>query len=57
MLQNWELENGIAFGHDTFCGSAIEFQCFDDYKLVGSQSAICQADGKWSARKPECRCK
>ena len=56
ILEDWELDNGIAFGYDTYCGSAIEFQCLEDYELIGSQSVVCQADGKWSAKKPECRC-
>ena len=54
MLKDWELENGIVFGLDTYCGSTMEFQCMEGYELVGTPSVICQANGKWSATKPKC---
>ncbi|XP_042307352.1 beta-2-glycoprotein 1-like [Sceloporus undulatus] len=33
----------------------IKFECLLPYALFGSETAVCEADGKWSAL-PECRC-
>lgn len=42
--------DGTTFNRDAW------FACDDGYKLVGSESARCLADGRWSPEPPICRC-
>ena len=50
-LFNGWLEN-IESG--TGLGASLIFRCHDNMKMVGSTSAICQVDGKWSYPLPVC---
>lgn len=37
------------------CGSTMEFECNDGYKLVGQAEVFCRVNGTWSAKKPICQ--
>ena len=50
------LQNGntILVDGTTTVSSRVRFVCNIGFNLVGSNSAICQADGTYSARTPVC---
>lgn len=55
LVKEWNIENGMIFGRDTYCGSVLKFKCFEGFQLIGSRSVSCRENGKWSEDKPDCR--
>ncbi|XP_050175218.1 beta-2-glycoprotein 1 isoform X1 [Myiozetetes cayanensis] len=49
------LENGKIDFVDHLYQSTINFSCDPGYKLVGSRSSQCMADGKWTGTFPQCQ--
>ncbi|XP_061736324.1 beta-2-glycoprotein 1-like [Nerophis ophidion] len=47
--------NGEIYYQDTVYNSTINYTCHEGYTLSGPRSATCQANGTWSASKPECK--
>eukprot|EP00117_Sycon_ciliatum_P048173 scpid2370/ scgid5761/ Sushi, von Willebrand factor type A, EGF and pentraxin domain-containing protein 1; CCP module-containing protein 22; Polydom; Selectin-like osteoblast-derived protein; Serologically defined breast cancer antigen NY-BR-38 len=47
--------NGRSSAPTTSFSSIARFSCNMGYALTGAQSALCQADGMWSAEPPTCR--
>ena len=49
---NLSIDNGfVMFSSDS---KLVAYQCFDGFKLIGSTSAECMQDGKWSSSPPKC---
>ncbi|XP_026215267.1 beta-2-glycoprotein 1-like [Anabas testudineus] len=48
------LSNGEMYYEDTTYQSAINYTCHEGYVLTGASTAVCQANGTWSATVPEC---
>jgi hypothetical protein len=48
------LLNGKIHSHGTTYQSVVKFTCQDGYKLDGPSSALCLANGSWSAEIPKC---
>lgn len=48
-------EHGQAMPNSTvqFMGSAT-YSCEDGFQLLGDKTRICQSDGSWSGREPNC---
>ncbi|KAG8450944.1 hypothetical protein GDO86_003286 [Hymenochirus boettgeri] len=46
---------GIFTAPDFLCGSEVIYSCDEGYKMISKKnSAVCQADGKWSNTPPIC---
>ena len=49
---NLSIPNGnVKFSED---GTSVTYHCADNFKLVGSASAVCELDGIWSSPPPKC---
>ncbi|XP_026159612.1 beta-2-glycoprotein 1-like [Mastacembelus armatus] len=48
------LPNGELYYDDTVYQSTINYTCNEGYILIGGHTAVCQANGTWSATVPEC---
>ncbi|XP_035664407.1 sushi, nidogen and EGF-like domain-containing protein 1 [Branchiostoma floridae] len=48
------ITNGTVSGSGYRYGDYVYFSCNTHYVLVGQPSARCQANGQWSASKPQC---
>jgi len=49
---NLSVDNGfVIFSPDS---KLVAYQCFDGFKLIGSTSAECMLDGRWSSLLPKC---
>ncbi|KAK2815947.1 hypothetical protein Q5P01_026414 [Channa striata] len=48
------LSNGEFYYEDVKYQSVINYTCNEGYILIGASSAVCQANGTWSAPVPEC---
>ena len=46
--------NGLRTGDKFTEGNVVDFKCNTNFKLIGSPRLMCQIDGKWSDRRPEC---
>lgn len=44
----------LKFGDGAGFGTVQEFHCTPGYRLVGSPTILCKADGNWSAEQPSC---
>ncbi|XP_024865277.1 sushi, von Willebrand factor type A, EGF and pentraxin domain-containing protein 1 isoform X1 [Kryptolebias marmoratus] len=45
--------NGAVYGNDWWVGSVVRYTCRSGFKLVGSPTRSCRADGVWTP-KPSC---
>uniref|UniRef100_A0A8C5D460 Beta-2-glycoprotein 1 n=1 Tax=Gouania willdenowi TaxID=441366 RepID=A0A8C5D460_GOUWI len=48
------LSNGNFHSRDYLYQSTINYTCDEGYKMTGSSTAVCQADGTWSSPTPIC---
>nr|XP_020476247.1 beta-2-glycoprotein 1-like [Monopterus albus] len=49
------LSNGEIYYEDTVYQSTINYTCHEGFVLTGASTAVCQANGTWSALVPECK--
>ncbi|KAG7485028.1 hypothetical protein JOB18_001557 [Solea senegalensis] len=49
------LANGEVYYENTVYQSLINYTCHEGYILTGAVSGVCQANGTWSTRVPECK--
>ncbi|NXK25271.1 CFAH factor, partial [Arenaria interpres] len=49
------MTGAFELGREYSFGQLINFECNENYKLVGSKELICSSDGKWNTDVPRCQ--
>ena len=48
---------GRSYYSSTYYNAVVSYSCDVAYRLLGSRSRTCQANGQWSGNLPQCNCK
>jgi len=48
---------GFVVGYDFNVHSSIEYHCEAGHLLKGEAVRMCNSDGEWSSRAPDCQCR
>uniref|UniRef100_A0A8C3JCV2 Sushi domain-containing protein n=1 Tax=Calidris pygmaea TaxID=425635 RepID=A0A8C3JCV2_9CHAR len=49
------MTGAFELGREYSFGQLVNFECNENYKLVGSKELICSSDGKWNTDVPQCQ--
>ena len=50
-----EIANGVRNGSSFTYHQRVSYSCLHGHRLVGRPYRVCQANGKWSSKLPDCK--